>query len=66
MAEAEFSGVTARIKNSTLTKILDYGKAHRLLKRERVQGEMVETVNISATLEQIIEEFFELKAQKVQ
>ena len=64
MVEADYSTVTARFRNATYDQILAYGKAHRILKRERQGGETVESVNVSATLEEIIEAFFEMQAQK--
>ena len=69
MAEADYTVATTRLKNETYQKILTYGRDHKIFKREVVHGsarsEAVDTVNIAATLEDIVEAFFELTAQKV-
>jgi hypothetical protein len=68
MAEADYSPVTAQVPNRILDKIVDYGRKKKIMKRVRLHGssgaQTADSVNISATVCVILEEFFELMAQK--
>ena len=69
MAEADFSPVTVHMSNTLRDKVAAFGRERKILKKVKTYSlegvNLVDTVNMSESLNTIVEEYFEIQAQKV-